>query len=57
MNARGPKLGSYVPLMSFNKLISGIFEKKIFDFYGRKCAKNCKECYIFVHKNEKNKNP
>ena len=27
MHGRGPKLGSYVPLMSFNKLKSGIFEK------------------------------
>ena len=28
MHGRGPKLSSYVPLMSFNKLKSGIFEKK-----------------------------
>ena len=34
MHGRGPKLGSYVPLMSFNYLISGIFEK-IFDFMGK----------------------
>ena len=26
MHGRGPNLGSYVPLMSFNKLISVIFE-------------------------------
>ena len=33
MHGRGPKLGSYVLLMSFNILKSAIFEKKI-DFYG-----------------------
>ena len=38
MHGRGPNLGSYVPLMSFNKLISAIFEKKVFDFYGEKCT-------------------
>ena len=27
MHGRGPKLGIYVPLLSFNKLISEIFEK------------------------------
>ena len=26
MYGKGPKLGIYVPLMSFNNLISGIFE-------------------------------
>ena len=35
IQARGLKLGSYVPLMSFYKLISGIFEN-FFDFHGRK---------------------
>ena len=31
MHGRCPKIGSYVPLMSFNNLKSGIFaEKKIF---------------------------
>ena len=41
IHGRGPKLGSlsYVPLMSFNNLISGIFEKKTFlNFYGQKCT-------------------
>ena len=36
MHGRGPKLGSYVLLMSFNILKSAIFEKKI-DFYVLKC--------------------
>ena len=30
IQARGLKLGSYIPLMSFYKLISGIFEEKKF---------------------------
>ena len=32
IQARGLKLGSYVPFMSFYKLISGIFEKHFFRF-------------------------
>ena len=37
MHGRGPKLGSYVPLMSLkNKLKSEIFEIKNFNFYGKK---------------------
>ena len=37
MHGRGPKLGSYVSLTSFNKLKSGIFvKKKNVDFYGQK---------------------
>ena len=32
IQARGLKLGSYVPLMSFDKLISGIFGKIFFLF-------------------------
>ena len=39
MQARGLKLGSYVPLMSFYKLISGIFEFFSDFLNGRKCAK------------------
>ena len=37
MYGKGPKLFSYVPLMSFNKLISGTLN--FFpDFYGQKCT-------------------
>ena len=39
MNGRGPKLGTYVPLMSFNKVKSGIFEKIFFDFYEQICTR------------------
>ena len=36
MHGRGPKLGSYVPLMSFNKFKLGLFEeKKISIFMGK----------------------
>ena len=38
--ASGLKLGSYVPLMSFYKLISGISDF-FFDFYGQKWALRC----------------
>ena len=33
IHGRGPKLGSYVPLMSFNKLISGIYFKIFFSIF------------------------
>ena len=33
VQARGLKLDSYVPLMSFYKFISGIFEKQIFSIF------------------------
>ena len=33
MHGRGLKLGSFVPLMSFNNLISGIFEKIFFSIF------------------------
>ena len=45
MYGRGPKLGNYVPLLSFNNLISGIFKNFNFDFYGGKCAKNGQNYY------------
>ena len=61
MHGIGLKLSRYVPLMSFNKLKAGIFEKKI-GFYGQKCT-----CILlilaifgFAHKNRKKyffKNP
>ena len=35
------QLGSYVHHISFYKLISGIFEKKMFDLNGRKWALRC----------------
>ena len=42
MHGRGPKLGSYVPLLSFNNLILGIFEKKyFFRFFTFLWAKMC----------------
>ena len=34
IQARSLKLGSYIPLMSFYKSISGIFEKNVPGFYG-----------------------
>ena len=40
IQARGLKLCSYVPLMRFYKLISGIFEF-FFDCFGRKWALRC----------------
>ena len=60
MHGRDTKLGSYVPLLSFNKLMSWIFKKISFFwivmFYSRKCAKMpklSKRVYIFAHKIEK----
>ena len=59
----GPKLGSYVPLiMSFNNMISGIFEKFFFSiFMGKNAPKMAKinvrnkntRVYIFIYKQEK----
>ena len=40
MHGRGPKLGSSVPLMSFNNLISGIFEKIFFPIFMCKNGQN-----------------
>ena len=36
MHGRGPKFGSSVPLMGFNNLMSGIFEKIIFSIFTAK---------------------
>ena len=33
IHGRGPKLGSYVPLMSFNNLMSGIYFKIFFSIF------------------------
>ena len=57
MHGRGPKIGSYVPLISFNKLKSGIFEKIFFRFLWAKMCQKWpklgKRAYIFAHKNRK----
>ena len=45
---KGLKLGCYVPFISFYKLISGIFEKKSFDFSGRKWAFVCAKISFFA---------
>ena len=46
MHGRGPKLGSFAPLMSFNKFESVIFEKN-----EPKWPKLAMRAYIFARKN------